>query len=74
MDIEVAKVFAAAVALLPLMFVSLALGKVFSSWIDSVGRNPGAKGALFTVGILAAALTEAIALYALLVSFLILFS
>lgn len=72
MDIEVAKMFAAALALLPLFFVALAMGRVFSSWIESVSRNPSAGKTVFTIGIIGAGLIEAVALYCLLISFMIL--
>tara|TARA_R110000787_G_scaffold37811_12_gene95809 strand:- start:686 stop:913 length:228 start_codon:yes stop_codon:yes gene_type:complete len=67
------RLLAAALALLPLFGVALALGKIFSDWISSVARNPGAKESVQSVGLLGFALTEAIALFALTVSFIILF-
>lgn len=67
------KYLAAALALFPLIAVALALGNIFSNWISSVARNPGAGEAVQPVGLLGFALTEAIALFALIVVFLILF-
>lgn len=67
------RLLAAAVALLPLIGVALALGKIFSDWLSAVARNPGAGEQLQPVGLLGFALTEAIALFALIVSFIILF-
>lgn len=73
MDVNVAKLFAAALALIPLFGVGLGLGKIFSSYVESVGRNPAAKKDLQTAALLGGALTEAIALLALVVSLLLIF-
>lgn len=67
------RLVAAALALIPLFAVALALGKIFSDWISAVGRNPGASSAMQAVGLLGFALTEAIALFSLIVAFIILF-
>lgn len=67
------RLLAAAIALLPLVGVALGLGNIFANWIASVGRNPGARDSVQTVGLLGFALTEAIALFALIVAFIILF-
>ncbi|WP_422364809.1 ATP synthase subunit C family protein [Pelagibius sp.] len=67
------RLLAAAIALIPLLGVALALGKIFSDWISSVARNPGAGEVVQPVGLLGFALTEAIALFALIVAFIILF-
>lgn len=73
MDVEIAKLFAAALALIPLFGVGLGLGKVFSSFIETVGRNPGAKNDIFQIGMIGAAMTEAIAIFALAVSLILIF-
>jgi F0F1-type ATP synthase membrane subunit c/vacuolar-type H+-ATPase subunit K len=73
MDVNVAKLFAAALALFPLFGVGLALGKLFSSFIEAVGRNPGAKKDVFQIGLIGAAMTEAIAIFALVVSLILIF-
>ena len=67
------RLLAASIALLPLIGVALALGKIFADWISSVARNPGASETVQPVGLLAFALTEAIALFALIIAFIILF-
>ena len=71
--VAASKYFAGALAIIPLLGVGLALGNIFSTMIATVGRNPGSRDKVFPLGILAFALTEAIALFALLISFLILF-
>lgn len=73
MEITVAKVFAAALALIPLFGVGLGLGKLFSSFVEAVGRNPGAKKDVFQIGLIGAAMTEAIAIFSLVVSLIIIF-
>lgn len=73
MDPTSAKLLAAAIALLPLLGVGLGLGKLFAAFIEAVGRNPGAKKDVFQIGLLGAAFTEAIAIFALVVSFILLF-
>jgi F0F1-type ATP synthase membrane subunit c/vacuolar-type H+-ATPase subunit K len=64
---------AAAPALLPLVAVALALGKIFADWISSVAPNPSAAETVQPIGLLGFALTEAIALFALIVAFIIIF-
>ncbi len=71
---QMVQYIAAALAIMPLFGVALALGSIFSTSISSIGRNPGARDGIFPVTILGFALTEAIALFALLVAFLILFA
>jgi F-type H+-transporting ATPase subunit c len=51
----------------------IGIGSVFSSFIIAVGRNPAARGEVFTMTMLGFALVEAIALFALVISLLILF-
>jgi F-type H+-transporting ATPase subunit c len=48
------------------------LGKIISQAIESTGRNPEAHGKIFSMMILGAALVEAIAIYALVLSFMML--
>ena len=39
MDIEAAKLIAAAIALMPILGVGIGLGNIFSSYNEAVGRN-----------------------------------
>ena len=73
MDIDSVRLIAAAVALLPMAFVGLALGNIFSSYNNAVGRNPGAAELLDKKFFLTFALTEALAIFALVISLVILF-
>lgn len=74
MELEAAKYIAAALALLPIAGVGVGLGMIFSSFNNAVGRNPSAVEILEKKFLLTFALTEALAIFALLVSFIILFS
>ena len=74
MELEAAKMIGAGLAVIALAGVGVGIGNIFSSLVSSIERNPAARGEVFGIGILGFALTEAIALFALLVSFLILFT
>ena len=67
------RLLAASLALLPMIAVALALGGIFREWLGGLSRNPGAGEQMQAVGYLAFAVTEAIALFALIVAFIILF-
>lgn len=73
MDIEAAKLIAAALALLPILGVGIGLGNIFGSYNEAVGRNPSAAELLDKKFFLTFAFTEALAIFALLISFIILF-
>lgn len=72
MDVEVARLFAAALALIPIYGVALSLGRIFSSYNESVSRNPASEPLLDKKYFLSFALTEALAIFALLISIIIL--
>ncbi len=74
MEVEAAKMIGAGLAVVALMGVGVGIGNIFSSLITSIARNPSARSEVFPIGILGFALTEAIALFALLIAFLILFT
>lgn len=73
MEAAAAKLIGAGIAMIALMGVGIGLGLIFSSLITSVARNPAAQKQVFPLAILGFALTEAIALFALVVGLLILF-
>ena len=54
-------------------FKFIVIGSIFSSFIVAVGRNPAARGEVFTMTMLGFALVEAIALFALVIALIILF-
>jgi F0F1-type ATP synthase membrane subunit c/vacuolar-type H+-ATPase subunit K len=74
MDPQSAKYIGAGLAVFALMGVGVGIGNIFSTLVASVARNPASRAQIFPIGILGFALTEAVALFALLISFLILFA
>ena len=73
MDIEAAKMIGAGLAVIGLGGVGVGIGNIFASLISAISRNPASRPEVFPMGMLGFALVEAVALYALLISFLILF-
>ena len=74
MDAEAAKMIGAGLAVIALHGVALGIGNFFSALVTSIARNPAARSDVFGIGILGFALTEAIALFALVVALLLLFA
>lgn len=73
MNEESVRLLATAIAVLPLIGVALALGKIFADWLSAIGRNPTAADKMQGVGLLAFALTEAVGLFVIIIALLILF-
>ena len=73
MDYESVKILAAALALLPIAAVAFALGRIFSSYNEAVGRNPSSAEFLDKKFFISFAMTEALAIFTLGVALLILF-
>lgn len=73
MELEAAKLMAAALALIPIAGVGVGLGLIFSSYNEAVGRNPSSLELLEKKFFLTFALTEALAIFALVISLVILF-
>lgn len=72
--VQAAKLMGAGSALIALAGVGAGIGIVFGSLIQSAGRNPLMAKQLMGYALLGFALCESIALFTLLVAFLILFS
>lgn len=72
--IEAAKLIGAGVATVGVAGTGVGIGTVFSGLIVGYARNPSLKQQLFAYAILGFALSEAIALFALMIAFLILFT
>ena len=72
--VAAAKALGAGIAVIALFGVGLGVANIFATMVATVGRNPAARDAVFPIGILGFALTEAVALFALLIAFLILFA
>ncbi len=73
MDADAAKMIGAGLAALGMIGAGLGVGNVWSSYFGAIARNPAAKeeiGASIWIGF---AVTEAIALFALLVAIMLLF-
>ncbi|GIR33219.1 MAG: ATP synthase subunit C family protein [Candidatus Puniceispirillaceae bacterium] len=74
MEVEAAKMIGAGLAVIALAGVGVGIGNIFSALVTSIARNPAARSEVFGIGILGFALTEAIALFALVVALLLLFA
>lgn len=72
MELESARLIAGALALLPILGVGIGLGMIFSSYNVAVGRNPNAAEIIDKKFFLTFALTEALAIFALGISIIIL--
>ena len=69
--VEGAKLIGAGAATIGLAGAGVGIGTVFGSLVTGVARNPSMEQSLFRIAILGFALTEAIALFALMMAFLI---
>ncbi len=74
MELEAAKMIGAGIATIALFGVGIGIGNIFSTLIATVGRNPSVQQRVFPYAIIGFALTEAVALFALLIAFLVLFT
>jgi F-type H+-transporting ATPase subunit c len=74
MDIIIGKLLGSGLATISIGGTGIGIGIIFGSLIDGFSRAPELGKQLFTYAILGFALTEAIALFGLIISFLILFS
>ena len=72
--IQAAKFIGAGLATIGLAGAGVGIGTVFGALVIGIARNPSLKDELFKTAILGFALTEAIALFALMVVFLLLFT
>jgi F-type H+-transporting ATPase subunit c len=74
MLLKASKYIGAGLATIGLAGAGVGIGTVFGALILGIARNPNLKDELFKIAILGFALTEAIALFALMVVFLLLFA
>ena len=72
--VQAAKFIGAGLATIGLAGAGVGIGTVFGALILGTSRNPSLKDELFKVAILGFALTEVIALFALMMAFLMLFA
>lgn len=74
MLIQAAKYIGAGLATIGLAGAGVGIGTVFGALVLGISRNPSLRDELFKMAILGFALTEAIALFALMIVFLLLFA
>lgn len=72
--VQAAKYIGAGAAAIGLAGAGVGIGSVFGALILGTSRNPSLRGQLFSYAILGFALSEATGLFALMISFLVLFS
>lgn len=71
--ITLGRAVGAGLAVIALAGVGVGIGNIFATLIATVGRNPSVQPRVFPFAIIGFALVEAIALFALLIAFLVLF-
>ena len=74
MDATAAKFIGAGLAAIGMIGSGIGVGNIWSSLITAVGRNPAAKANVELYGWIGFAVTEAIALFALVVALMVLFA
>ena len=72
--LQSAKFLGAGLATIGLAGAGVGIGTVFGALVVGISRNPSLRDELFKMAILGFALTEAIALFSLMMAFLILFT
>jgi F-type H+-transporting ATPase subunit c len=72
--VEAAKIIGAGIATVGVAGSGMGIGTVFAGLITGYARNPSLKQQLFTYAIMGFALSEAIALFALMIAFLLLYA
>lgn len=72
--LKAAKCIGAGLTTIGLAGAGIGIGTVFGALVIGISRNPSLRLELFRMAILGFALTEAIALFALMLAFLILFA
>ena len=73
MELEAAKMIGAGLACSALIGAGVGIGNIFGNYLSGAMRNPSAAPAQFTNLLIGFALTEAVALFALVIAFMILF-
>jgi F-type H+-transporting ATPase subunit c len=74
MIVQAAKLIGAGAATIAVGGAGAGLGSVFGALVIGTSRNPSMRQELFRLALLGFALTEAIALFGLMIAFLILFT
>lgn len=74
MEAEAAKLIGAGLAAIGMIGSGIGVGNIWSNLIATVGRNPAAKSNVELYGWIGFAVTEAIALFALVVALMLMFA
>ncbi|CCG06798.1 ATP synthase subunit C family protein [Pararhodospirillum photometricum] len=74
MEPEAAKLIGAGLAAIGMIGSGIGVGNIWANLIATVGRNPAAKSSVELYGWIGFAVTEAIALFALVVALIVLFA
>jgi F-type H+-transporting ATPase subunit c len=74
MDLASAKMIGAGIAVIALAGVGVGIGNIFAALVSSISRNPASRSDVFPLGKHGFALTQAVAQYALLIAFLVLYT
>ena len=74
MEVEAAKLIGAGLAAIGMIVAGIGVGNVWASYIAAISRNPASKGEIGASIWIGFAVTEAIALFALIVALIALFS
>ena len=75
MELEIAKIYAMAIVVgLGVIGPGIGLGILVSKALEAIGRNPEAAGTIQTTMYIGIAVTDALAIFALVVGFIIRFS
>lgn len=72
--LQSAKIIGSGLATIGLIGAGVGIGTVFAGLITATSRNPAMRSQLFSYAILGFALSEATGLFALIISFLLLYS
>ncbi|MEW6578070.1 MAG: ATP synthase F0 subunit C [Aggregatilineaceae bacterium] len=73
MEVDAAKAIGAGLAMIGVIGPGIGIGLLVQGALNAIGRNPDASGQITTNMILGIAFAEAVAIYALVVSLIILF-
>ena len=73
MLLQCAKLIGAGLATISLAGAGVGIGTIFGALVMAIAKNPDATDKLFTYAVIGFALTEAIALFGLMMGFLILY-
>ncbi len=73
MELSAAKMIGAGLAMFGAIGAGIGLGMIFSSWLSAISRNPSAEKKFTTIGFIGAGMTEAVAIFALLMGMIIFF-